>query len=144
MPASLIKMLALAALAFSATTSAAAIDLPARDLEKRTAWTSSSTCPSGNGDIYTGPAGNQFTVMCNRDSTSGNSLTSGSVSGTAAAGGTTALESCMQWCGRTSGCLRVTFTGNVQTSGNCWLKGGETPTIANSGVVVAQLPGAAA
>lgn len=66
MPSSIVKILAVAAMAFSSITLATPVDV-SRDLKKRGSWTSSSTCPSGDGEEYDGPNGGAWTIRCGMD-----------------------------------------------------------------------------
>jgi len=133
MPASIIKTLAVAALAFSSITLATPVDLSTHALEKRDAWTSSSTCPSGNGEVYTGPSGRQWTVNCGMDTISGATIASST---------TNSFIDCINWCGAnvaSNGCARVTYTGDVGSSGTCYLKPGGSGLKASTGIKVATL-----
>ncbi|KAK1059825.1 hypothetical protein LTR12_006873 [Friedmanniomyces endolithicus] len=125
MPSSIVKILALAALACS-SASAAAIELDKRG----GVWTTSSTCPSGNGETYTGPSGNSFLVACDSDT---------SYTGYNSIFQATSFINCMQHCGSTTGCGRVVYIEDVNSPGACYLKAGGSQLVASAGHKVATL-----
>ncbi|KXT06018.1 hypothetical protein AC578_1314 [Pseudocercospora eumusae] len=89
----------------------------ASELEKRTL----PTCPGLDGYVYTGPGGKQYRIRCNMDTINGGYLDLQQ---------TPNLEVCMQRCGQRADCRWVTFDGNVNGGGNCYLKhtgGGDLP-----------------
>lgn len=129
MPSSIIKTLAVAALAFTSITSANPVDMSPRDLEIRGGWTSSSTCPSGDGEEYDGPNGGAWRVRCGMDTSSTNFVQMVSAS---------SFVDCINQCGANpSICSRVTYTSDVQGPGPCYFKNGNSALVASTGRKVA-------
>ena len=129
MHSSLIKTLAIAAFAFTSITSANPVDMSTRGLEARGSWTSSSTCPSGDGEEYDGPNGGAWIVRCGMDTsaTGYNQMVQAS-----------SFIDCINQCGANpSTCGRVTYTSDVGSPGPCYFKSGASGLVASAGRKVA-------
>lgn len=105
MPSFTSTILALVALSGLAIATPAA----APELEKRTP----PTCPGLDGYVYTGPGGTQYRIRCAMDTINGGYLDLQQ---------TANFEVCMQHCGQRADCHWVTFDGDVNSGGNCYLK----------------------
>lgn len=129
MHSSLIKTLAIAAFALTSITSANPVDMSTRDLEARGSWTSSSTCPSGDGEEYDGPNGGAWIVRCGMDTSATGFLQQVQAS---------SFIDCINQCGAQPGvCGRVTYTSDVGSPGPCYLKSGGSALVASAGRKVA-------
>lgn len=129
MPSSIVKSLAVAALAFTSITSANPVDVSTRELEKRGSWTSQSTCPSGDGEEYDGPSGGAWLIRCGMDT---------SATGVIQTVQASSFIDCIQQCGAEPNvCGRVTYTSDVGSQGPCYFKSGSSGLVASSGRKVA-------
>lgn len=119
------SLVAVATLILYSGTTAAPLDHSTNTLTKRATWVfGQSTCPADDGDQYNGPKGGAWRIRCGKDTAEGGYLTDISPKGNVL------FKTCIQTCGNyPDRCVRVTFNGDVDSPGACYLKGSASSSL---------------